>query len=360
MQLSILRRHIIAVHEGKKINGSSFNESANQDKENSRNRNKNFKKLHQCKFCNKTFRRGSAVKQHEEICKEMKNENLMESKSTVKFELVEREPIKCEPISYESKRIKPKYVCEYCEKKCLSPYSLKCHKRIHTGEKPYSCSFCTIKFRQIIHVQGHERVHVTKGHVRKYSESDMIHFCKACSKDFIGPENLRKHQEIHGNTVCPTCGKEFSAPSKLEKHKMIHSGEKPFSCNYCTVKFRSKGNVRIHEKLHIARGHKIQKNESKMLHFCQYCNKDIIGQKAFLNHKKLHTKNLESIVFNPIAKSYSCKLCNMKISNKCNLKRHIAGVHEGKKAFKCSACNACFSDKFNLARHVEKKHEGKK
>ena len=97
-----------------------------------------------------------------------------------------------------------------------------------------------------------------------------------------------------------------------------------------------------------------------MLHFCQYCNKDIIGQKAFLNHKKLHTKNLESIVFNPIAKSYSCKLCNMKISNKCNLKRHIAGVHEGKKAFKCFACNACFSDKCNLARHVEKKHEGKK
>ena len=311
---------------------------------------------------------------------DVNNEKLMEFKSATKFEPIDlqtikhkpiecdpikSEPQKCEPKILKSKRSKNPYVCEICERRCQAPSKLASHKRIHTGEKPYSCSFCTLKFRQIKHVQGHERVHITKGHVRKSIESEKIHFCKACSKDFIGPENLRKHEELHGNTVshlCSTCGKEFASPSRLEKHKMIHTGEKPFSCTYCTVKFRSKGNVRNHEKVHIARGHKIQRNESKMLHFCQYCNKDIIGKKAFLNHKNLHTssKTLESFVFNPVVKSYSCKLCNMKISTKCNLKRHIVGVHEGKKAFKCFACNACFSDKYDLARHVEKKHDGKK
>ena len=371
-----LKRHIVSIHQKsskraakhnlsrhhkrKKIAASGLNERVNQNKENSRSQNQmdensanqNVEQLHQCKYCCKTFRRGWAVKQHEEMCKETKNEKLVEVKSAIKFEPIKCEPIKCkplkcepikseplkfEPTNSEPKRSKLPYVCDICERKCQSPSKLELHKRIDTGEKPYSCSFCTLKFRQIIHVQGHERVHVTKEHVRKYNESDMIHFCKICSKDFIGPENLRKHQELHGNTVshlCLTCGKEFGAPSRLEKHKMIHTGEKPFSCTYCTVKFRSKGNVRNHEKVHIARGHKIQKNESKMFHFCQYCNKEIIGKKAFLIHKNLHTTILESIVFNPLTKSYSCKLCNMKVSTKCNLKRHIAGVHEGKKAFK--------------------------
>ena len=125
------------------------------------------------------------------------------------------------------------------------------------------------------------------------------------------------------------------------------------------MKFRSKSNVRSHEKVHIAKGHKIHINESKMLHFCQYCKKDnIIGRKAFLTHKKIHTKttNLESIVYNPTskvsntsqkvsnsptkvsipvakasnptAKSYLCKLCKLELSSKWNLKRHIKSIHQ--------------------------------
>ena len=340
-----LSRHIAVVLEGKKLSTSGLNESANYRKENSRCLNQTDGELHQCKYCYKTFRRECAL-QHEETHKEMQNEKSLESKRDVKFE-----PKKCEP-----KRLKTPYLCEICKKMCVSFTKLEVHKRIHTGEKPYSCSscnlnfshktslkthelihtdkkpyscsYCTLTFRQKAHVQGHERVHVTKGHVRKYSESEMIHFCKACSKDFKGPENLRKHQEIHENTVCPTCEKEFSTPSKLEKHKMIHTGEKPHSCTYCTVKFRQLGNVRSHEKVHIARGHKIQINELEMLHFCKHCkedNKDIIGKKAYLDHISLHKKSqaLESIVFNPVVKSYPCKLCNMKLF----ATKHIEETH---------------------------------
>ena len=177
-----LSRHINAVHEGKKINFSSFNESTNQNKENSRHQNKTVEKLLQCKFCYKTFRRECAVKQHEEMCKEMKNKKLMELKSTIKFEpikienyqeidanktqnngqqlsinpdllhfgfknigfkndnsrnsvnedcakdLTVSENIKCEPIKSEPKRSKLPYVCNICGRKCQSPSKLASYK----------------------------------------------------------------------------------------------------------------------------------------------------------------------------------------------------------------------------------------
>ena len=287
-------------------------------------------KPYSCTYCTLTFKQKAYVRKHESVhvarghkIKSDKSENI----HFCKFAYVcKKEFIGPESLKKHEETHKVDHMCQTCGQKCASPSQLKSHSRIHTGEKPYSCSFCTLKFRQIAHVQNHEKVHITKGHIRKYNESDMIHFCKVCSKDFIGPENLRKHEELHGNTVshlCPTCGKEFNAPSKLEIHKRVHTGEKPFSCTYCTVKFRSKGNVRNHEKVHIARGHKIQKNESEMLHFCKHCKQDnITGKKAFLDHKKLHTK-----IKNPVVKSYSCKLCNYA-SSKWNLKRHIESIHQ--------------------------------
>ena len=40
--------------------------------------------------------------------------------------------------------------------------------------------------------------------------------------------------------------------------------------------------------------------------------------------------------------------------------RHITGVHEGKNPFKCDICDRCFSQKADLNRHVAYVHEGKK
>ena len=87
-----LSRHIAVVLEGKKLSTSGLNESANYRKENSRCLNQTDGELHQCKYCYKTFRRGCALKQHEETHKEMQNEKLKESKRDVKFEPTRSEP----------------------------------------------------------------------------------------------------------------------------------------------------------------------------------------------------------------------------------------------------------------------------
>ena len=176
-----------------------------------------------------------------------------------KYEDPEKRGVNLEIIGIpnELAKLKKTYECNLCDKKFLEARSLKDHIFAHTGEKPYSCSYCTLKFRLRKRVPLHEKVHVTKGHNITSKESEMVHFCRFCKEDFIGSVALLKHELIH----------------KITK------------CSYCNLIFKKRSQAVKHEKVHIAKGHKIASMESEMVHFGQ---NDFIGAEALANHENIH------------------------------------------------------------------------
>lgn len=88
--------------------------------------------------------------------------------------------------------------CDVCTKLFTTKYFLKKHKRLHTGEMPYTCQFCarTFTFQQSYH------------------------------------KHLLYHSEVKPH-ACTICGRAFKELSTLHNHQRIHSGEKPFKCEVC-------------------------------------------------------------------------------------------------------------------------------
>ncbi|KAL3855171.1 hypothetical protein ACJMK2_014393 [Sinanodonta woodiana] len=57
----------------------------------------------------------------------------------------------------------------------------------------------------------------------------------------------RKAKEAHS---CDVCGRLFTQKGSVIRHQLVHSGEKPFECDVCSIKFARIDNLRAHKKTH--------------------------------------------------------------------------------------------------------------
>lgn len=102
------------------------------------------------------------------------------------------------------------YECTECGKVFSSYCTLRKHKLVHSGLKPYSCE---------------------------------------CGKRFNQKSNLETHKLTHLSVKpfkCPICSATFAQRANLNYHELTHSGEYPFNCTICNRVFRRKSYLKRH------------------------------------------------------------------------------------------------------------------
>lgn len=111
-----------------------------------------------------------------------------------------------------AKTVSP-FKCDFpgCQKTFTRPYNLKSHRRTHTAERPFECTYCPKRFARQHDRNRHSKLHFG---IKPY-------VCHLCNKAFARQDALNRHQRPdldHGDiTSCVTLGSRSRAAKKIKK-----------------------------------------------------------------------------------------------------------------------------------------------
>lgn len=168
--------------------------------------------------------------------------------------------------------------------------------------------------------------------------------CPQCPQTFLKISSMNSHQRRkHQDSLqsCPKCKKLYPAHYLWTRHMLVHTNTRPFTCDECNKKFKSKAELFNHKKTH-------RPSEERYTHCCEVCGKRFTQKANLESHLKLHTGS----------RPFSCEFCGKSFSQRGNMEEHRR-IHTGEKPFVCNVCNIRYSRQGQLTLH-RKKHTGEK
>ncbi|KAI1885527.1 hypothetical protein AGOR_G00204700, partial [Albula goreensis] len=194
-----------------------------------------------------------------------------------------------------------KFECELCDRSFSEKWSLNNHMKLHTGAKPYKCTWpaCHYSFLTMSAMKDHYRTHT----------GEKSFLCDLCG--FAGGTRhaLTKHRRQHTGEKpfkCHLCSFASTTQSHLTRHRRVHTGEKPYHCPWCHYRSNCAENIRKHI-LHTG------KHEGVKMYNCPKCEYGTNAPMDFRNHlKELHpdieNPDLAYLHAGIVSKSFECRL----------------------------------------------------
>ncbi|XP_045881128.1 zinc finger protein 407 isoform X2 [Meles meles] len=175
-----------------------------------------------------------------------------------------------------------KFTCHLCDRSFTEKWALNNHMKLHTGEKPFKCTWptCHYSFLTASAMKDHYRTHT----------GEKSFLCDLCG--FAGGTRhaLTKHRRQHTGEKpfkCDECSFASTTQSHLTRHKRVHTGEKPYRCPWCDYRSNCAENIRKHI-LHTG------KHEGVKMYNCPKCDYGTNVPVEFRNHLKEQHPDIEN------------------------------------------------------------------